>query len=115
MRARREPGRLRRLRGAHCAVPRAPRLARARRAPQANQQTLESMRTDLPHAPHPRFVGRGTALAALTQWELADASAELDGKRAPADGEVQPGRGDGQYVVAAQLLTESDIKARTKY
>ncbi len=80
-----------------------------------NQVLLERWRNDLSHARHLRFVGSGTAVAALTQWELGDASAELDGRR-PRDGDdLRPGRGEGQYVVAAQLLTESDIKARTKY
>jgi hypothetical protein len=79
-----------------------------------NQVLLERWRNDLSHARHLRFVGSGTAVAALTQWELGDASAELDGRRPKGD-DLRPGRGDGQYVVAAQLLTESDIKARTKY
>lgn len=79
-----------------------------------NQVLLDRWRTELSHARHLRFVGGGTAVAALTQWELSDASAELDGKRASGS-DVRPGRGDGQYVVAAQLLTENDIKGRTKY
>ncbi len=79
-----------------------------------NQVLLDRWRSDLSHARHLRFVGGGTTVAALTQWELADASAELDGKR-NAGNDLRPGRGDGQYVVAAQLLTETDIKARTKY
>lgn len=79
-----------------------------------NQVTLDRWRSDLSHARHLRFVGGGTAVAALTQWELADASAELDGKRTSGD-ELRPGRGDGQYIVAAQVLTDQDIKARTKY
>ena len=83
-------------------------------AQQDNQVLLERWRTELSHARHLRFVGSGTAVAALTQWELADASAELDGKR-PGGDELRPGRGEGQYVVAAQLLTEADIKARTRY
>jgi len=78
-----------------------------------NQVLLERWRSELSHARHLRFVGAGTAVAALTQWELGDASAELDGRRAGDD--LRPGRGDGQYVVAAQLLNESDIKGRTKY
>ena len=80
-----------------------------------NQVLLDRWRSDLSHARHLRFVGSGTAVAALTQWELADASAELDGKRAAGSEDVRPGRGEGQYVVAAQLLTDTDIKARTKY
>ncbi len=80
----------------------------------ANQVLLERWRTYLSHAKHLRFVGGWTAVAALTQWELGDASAELDGKRQSGD-DLRAGRGDGQYVVAAQLLTEADIKARTRY
>ena len=80
-----------------------------------NQVLLERWRNDLSHARHLRFVGAGTAVAALTQWELADASAELDGRRPKSGDDLRPGRGEGQYVVAAQLLTEADIKARTKY
>lgn len=83
-------------------------------AQRANQVLLERWRTELSHARHLRFVGSGTAVAALTSWELADASAELDGKRQQGD-DVRPGRGEGQYVVAAQLLTEADIKKRTRY
>jgi len=80
-----------------------------------NQVLLERWRNDLSHARHLRFVGAGTAVAALTQWELADASAELDGRRAKASDDLRPGRGDGQYVVAAQLLADTDIKARTRF
>ena len=83
-------------------------------AQHGNQVLLERWRNDLSHARHLRFVGSGTAVAALTAWELADASAELDGKRQQSD-DLRPGRGEGQYVVAAQLLTEADIKKRTRY
>jgi hypothetical protein len=83
-------------------------------AQQGNQVLLERWRTELSHARHLRFVGGGTAVAALTQWELADATAELDGRR-QRDDELRPGRGTGQYIVAAQLLTDADIKARTRY
>ena len=79
-----------------------------------NQVLLERWRNDLSHSRHLRFVGSGTAVAALTSWELADASAELDGKR-PSGDDLRPGRGGEQYVVAAQLLTEGDIKTRTKF
>ena len=84
-------------------------------AQSSNQVLLERWRNDLSHARHLRFVGAGTAVAALTQWELGDASAELDGRRPRGGDDLRPGRGEGQYVVAAQLLTETDIKARTKY
>lgn len=84
-------------------------------AQHANQVLLERWRTELSHARHLRFVGGGGAVAALTQWELADASAELDGKR-PSGDDIRPGRGnEGTYIVAAQLLTEAEIKKRTKY
>lgn len=82
-------------------------------AQRSNQILLERWRDDLSHARHLRFVGGGAAVAALTQWELADAAAELDGRRAGSD--LRPGRGTGPYLVAAQLLSEADIKARTKY
>ena len=84
-------------------------------AQHGNQVLLERWRNELSHARHLRFVGSGTAVAALTQWELGDASAELDGRRLPGSDDLRPGRGEGQYVVAAQLLTETDIKARTKF
>ena len=41
------------------------------------------------------------------------ASAELDGKKPSED--LRPGRGEGPYIVAAQLLGDADIKARKKY
>ncbi len=83
-------------------------------AQDANQVLLERWRSDLSHARHLRFVGGGAPVAALTRWELADASAELDGNR-PSSDDLRPGRGEGPYIVAAQLLTEADIKKRTKY
>ena len=84
-------------------------------AQRENQIPLERWRSELSHARHLRFVGGGGAVAALTQWELADASAELDGRRAGGGDDIRPGRGEGAYVVAAQVLTEQDIKGRTKY
>jgi len=82
-------------------------------AQRENQVLMERWRTDLSHARHLRFVGGGAAVAALTSWELADASAELDAGKKQED--LRPGRGEGQYIVAAQVLTETDIKGRTKY
>jgi hypothetical protein len=82
-------------------------------AQQDNQIILERWRAELSHARHLRYIGGGTAVAALTGWEAAEAAAELSSGRQP--GELRPGQGDGPYIVAAQLLTESDIKARTKY
>ncbi|HUJ59607.1 MAG TPA: carboxypeptidase-like regulatory domain-containing protein [Kofleriaceae bacterium] len=79
-----------------------------------NQVLLDRWNNEMSHARHLRFVGSGLQVSALTQWELADASAELEGKK-PSGEDLRPGRGEGPYVVAAQLLTEADIKARTKY
>lgn len=79
-----------------------------------NQVLLERWRNELSHVRHLRFVGSGAAVTALTQWELGDAVTELAGAQQGGD-TVRPGRGDGPYVVAAQLLTGADIKARTKY
>ena len=79
----------------------------------SNQVLLERWHSELSHARHLRFVGGGGAVAALTQWELADATAELDRPR-PTDDELRAGR-EGHYIVAAQLLTDTDIKVRTKY
>src|SRR5690606_15623101 len=61
-------------------------------AQRANQVLLERWRNDLSHARHLRFVGGGAAVAALTAWELAAASAELDGRR-PSRADLRPGRG----------------------
>jgi hypothetical protein len=83
-------------------------------AQHANAILLERWRSELSHARHLRFVGAGTAVAALTSWELGDASAELDGKR-PSGDDLRPGRDQGTYIVAAQLLNGEDIKKRTKY
>lgn len=78
-----------------------------------NQIVLDRWRAELSHARHLRYVGGGTAVAALTAWEATDAAAELSaGKRAT---EIRPGMGEGPYIVAAQLLTEADIKQLTKY
>ncbi len=82
-------------------------------AQSSNQVLLERWRNELSHARHLRFVGSGTAVAVLTNWELADASAEIDGKRIAGD-VLRPGR-EGGYVVAAQILSDADIKNRTKY
>lgn len=79
-----------------------------------NQVLLDRWRDGLSHVRQLLFVGSGTAVATLTQWELAEAAAELTAKSESGD-DLRPGRGEGPFVVAAQLLTEADIKARTKY
>jgi hypothetical protein len=82
-----------------------------------NQIVLERWRVDLSHAQHLRYVGGGTAVAALTGWEATDAATEVSSGRRPgtAGSELRPGQGEGPYLVAAQLLNEADIKGRTKY
>jgi hypothetical protein len=79
-----------------------------------NEVQLERWREDYSHARHLRYVGGGAAVAALTRWEAEDAIAELSGERT-GPGEIIPNLGNGPYVVAAQLLTDTDIKAQTKY
>jgi hypothetical protein len=81
-------------------------------AQRENQVTLQRWREDYSHIRHVRFVGSGTAVAALTQWELADASDEMNARFSPG----KPLRGNGgPVVVAAQLLTQQDVKNVTKY
>jgi hypothetical protein len=83
-----------------------------------NEVHLDRWRAELSHATHVRYVGGGPAIAALTAWELSDAAAELSGERIGHDGievDILPGRGSDTYVVAAQLLSEKDIKAITTY
>lgn len=80
-----------------------------------HQIQLERWRDDYSHARHLRYVGGGVAVSALTSWEAEEAVAELSGTRTKGPGELLPGIGDGPYVVAAQLLTETEIKAETRY
>jgi hypothetical protein len=75
---------------------------------------LERWRDDYSHARHLRYLGGGAAVAALTSWEADEAVAELSGEN-QGPGELLPGMGEGPYVVAAQLLTEADIKAQTRF
>lgn len=92
-----------------------PRLDFAQRQ---QQVLLERWRDDFSHARHLRYVGGGAAVAALTGWEADLAAAEMSGQG------VRPGSlgtdltittGRGPYLVAAQLLTDTDIKAQTKF
>jgi hypothetical protein len=90
-----------------------PRLDFAQRD---HQIMLERWRADFSHAQHLRYIGGGAAVAALTSWEAVDAATELTSGKKPgiAGTDLRP-TGDGPYLVAAQLLTEQDIKTRTKY
>jgi hypothetical protein len=83
-----------------------------------NQVLLERWRDDYSHARHLRYIGGGAAVAALTGWEADEAAAELSGapRRPGALGtELTVTTGRGPYIVAAQLLSEADIKAQTKF
>ena len=84
-------------------------------AQKQHQIALERWRDDYSHARHLRYVGGGAAVSALTSWEAEEAIAELSGTKSKGPGELLPGIGEGPYVVAAQLLTETDIKAQTRY
>jgi hypothetical protein len=84
-------------------------------AQRQNQVRLERWRDDYSHVRHVRYIGGGNAVVALTAWEVDEAIAELSGTRTKGPGELVPGLADGPYVVAAQLLTEADIKAQTRY
>jgi hypothetical protein len=84
-------------------------------AQKQNQVALERWRDDFSHARHLRYVGGGKAVAALTAWEAEEAIAELSGTRTKGPGELLPDLGEGTWVVAAQLVTEADIKAQTRF
>jgi hypothetical protein len=86
-------------------------------AQRENQIPLERWHAEYSHARHLRYVGGGSAIAALTSWEADEAVAELAGQaRAGSIGiDILPGRGKGTYLVAGQLLTEADVKAATRY
>lgn len=76
-----------------------------------NLVELDRWRADYSHARHLRFVGGGGVVAAVTGWETDEAIAELSG----APGANPTATKSGPYLVAAQLLTEVDIKAETDY
>jgi hypothetical protein len=80
-----------------------------------NEVELSPWREQLSHVHHLRYVGGGTALAALTAWEAEEAAAELAG---PGEASiatpllVRPGVA---RLAAARLLTGEDIKAATGF
>lgn len=85
-------------------------------AQQRNRVELERWRDDFSHARHLRYLGGGPALSALTAWEVAEAADELAGAGKPTRiaTELVPRRGT-QSIVAAQLLSDVDIKDITKF
>lgn len=85
-------------------------------AQKQNEIELERWREDYSHARHLRYLGGGAALASVTAWEVDEAAEELAGGgtagRIATD--LIPRRGTGA-VVAAQLISEGEIKDITKY
>jgi hypothetical protein len=87
-------------------------------AQEQNQVALERWRSDFSHARHLRYVGGGLALVSLSAWETGDAAAELSGRRVgvgeriASDLTPEPRR---QTLVAAQLLSQKDIKDVTGF
>lgn len=90
-----------------------PRYAFAQRQ---NRVELERWRDDFSHARHLRYLGGGPALAALTTWEVAEAADELRGAGTPTriTTDLVPRRGT-QTIVAAQLISEDQIKGISKF
>ena len=80
-----------------------------------NEVELARWRDQLSHVHHLRYVGGGTALAALTAWEAEEAAAELAGPGEAAIAtplQVRPGVA---RLAAARLLTAEDVKAATGF
>ncbi|MCP4444489.1 MAG: carboxypeptidase regulatory-like domain-containing protein [Myxococcales bacterium] len=83
-----------------------------------NAIRLERWHSKHSHVRHLRYIGGGSALAALTAWERAEASAELSGERGDAVGQLSSDLLDslsGGRLIAAQLLGEAEIKEITDF
>jgi hypothetical protein len=82
-----------------------------------NEVELERWRSDYSHARHLRYVGGGSALAALTAWEAEEAAAELSGEGGPTRvaSDLLPRRAAGSEIVAGQLLVARDIQGTTGF
>ncbi len=83
-----------------------------------NAVSLDRWHSEHSHVRHLRYVGGGSALAALTAWERAEASAELSGERREAASQLSSDLLDtlsDSRLIAAQLLGESEIKDITGY
>lgn len=75
-----------------------------------NHVMLGRWRADYSHVRHLRYIGGGSAIAALTRWEAEEAAAELSGKRG-VEGprlatEIVPG---ARRLLAAQLLSSAEV------
>ncbi len=79
---------------------------------------LERWHSEHSHVRHLRYVGGGTALAALTAWERAEAASGLSGERRETSGQLASdlldSLSDGR-LIAAQLLGEAEIKEITGF
>lgn len=87
-------------------------------AQRQNEVVLERWRTEYSHVRHLRYVGGGPAIAALTAWETEEAAAELAGRRGVSGPRITTDLFAGlgpQRIVAAQLVTQDDIRDNTKF
>jgi hypothetical protein len=83
-----------------------------------NEIALERWRSEYSHVRHLRYVGGGPAIASLTAWEAEEAAGELAGRRGVAGPKITTDLFAGlgpQRIVAAQLVTQQDIKAIAKF
>ncbi len=83
-----------------------------------NDVALERWRNEFSHLRHLRYIGGGVALAALTRWEADEASAELSGVKTGQSTRIATDftpQVRSQSVVAAQLLSEKEVKEVTGF
>jgi len=83
-----------------------------------NAVRLKRWHSDLSHVRHLRYVGGGSALAALTAWERSEASAELSGLNTAGTAAISSDLLDSiadDRLIAAQLLGEREIKNITEF
>ena len=82
-----------------------------------NVAVLQRWHSELSHARHLRYVGGGSAIAALTAWELDEAAGELsgsDGRGAGISSDLMSSLADDR-LIAAQLLGGEEIKTITGF
>ena len=87
-------------------------------AQRENQVVLERWRAEYSPQRHVRYLGGGSAIANFTRDQAKLAAAELSGEGGSGDriaAEFAPLIGGGSGIVAAQLLSERQIKSITKY
>ncbi|MBI4509415.1 MAG: carboxypeptidase regulatory-like domain-containing protein [Deltaproteobacteria bacterium] len=87
-------------------------------AQKGHKVELARWRSDFSHVRHLRYLGGGPAIAALTDWELPEAAAELDQGRPRAEGAPRAetkSEDERRLLNAAALLTPEDVKRVTGY